>query len=127
MVQEIDYLLQLYRYIELNPVRAGMVSNPGEYRWSSYQINALGKESDLCTTHQEYLKLGRGIMERQINYRSLFTYQIEGELLEEIRTNTNKGMAIGHDRFKEEIEKLTGRRVMPKKRGRPLGWRKEGI
>jgi len=63
-------------------------------------------------------------MERQINYRSLFTYQVEGELLEEIRTNTNKEMAIGHDRFKEKIEKLTGRRVMPKKRGRPLGWRK---
>ena len=56
-------------------------------------------------------------MERHINYRSLFTYQVEGELLEEIRINTNKGMAIGHGRFKEEIRKLIGRRVMPKKRG----------
>jgi len=127
LVQEIDYLLQLYRYIEFNPVRAGMVSDPGEYRWSSYQVNALGKRSDLCTAHQEYLDLGREVMERQFNYRALFAYQVEGELLEEIRENTNKGMAIGHDRFKEEIEKLIGRRVIPKKRGRLVGWRKQGI
>ena len=37
------YLLEVSRYIELNPVRAEMVTDPGEYRWSSYQINALGK------------------------------------------------------------------------------------
>ena len=87
-------LAPLYRYIELNPVRAGMVSDPGEYRWSSYQIDALGKESDLCTAHQKYLDLGKGIMERQINYRFLFTYQVEGELLEEIRTKNNKGWRL---------------------------------
>jgi putative transposase len=49
---------------------------------------------------------------------------VDGELLEDIRVNTNRGMAIGHDRFKMEIELLTGRRVKPKKTGRPEGWRK---
>lgn len=59
------------------------------------------------------------------NYRALFSLPIEGDLLEEISSSTNKGMAIGHDRFKEGIEKLTGRRLKPKKSGRPVGWRKK--
>ena len=125
LVQEERYLLEAYRYIELNPVRAEMVTDPGEYRWSSYQINALGKVSNLCTPHPEYLELGLEPLERRKNYRALFVHRVDGELLEEIRANTNKGLAVGHDRFKDEIELLTGRRVKEKKRGRPLGWRKE--
>jgi putative transposase len=125
LVQDEIYLLELYRYIELNPVRAGMVTDPGKYRWSSYQINGLGKESDLCTPHQEYLALGDDPSERQAGYRALFAYHVEGELLKDIRSNTNKGMAVGSDRFKKEIETLTGRRLQSKKRGRRVGWRKD--
>ncbi|MEA1934367.1 MAG: transposase [Thermodesulfobacteriota bacterium] len=124
LVQAERYLLEVYRYIELNPVRAEMVADPGEYRWSSYQINALGKVSDLCTPHPEYLALGVEPLECRENYRALFVHHVDDELLEEIRTNTNKGMAVGNDRFKEEIETLTGRRLRAKKRGRPSGWRK---
>jgi putative transposase len=124
LVQAERYLLEVYRYIELNPVRAEMVTDPGEYRWSSYQINALGKVSDLCTPHPEYLALGVEPLKRRENYRALFVHHVDDELLEEIRTNTNKGMAVGNDRFKEEIETLTGRRLRAKKRGRPSGWRK---
>jgi putative transposase len=127
LVENERYLLDLYRYIELNPVRADMVVDPAEYRWSSYQVNALGKASDLCTSHREYLSLGRDPLERQKHYRALFLHHVEGELLQEIRQNTNKGMAVGSDRFKEEIEALTGRRMQSKKRGRPVGWRKEPI
>jgi len=111
------YLLEVSRYIELNPVRAEMVTDPGEYRWSGYQINALGKVSNLCTPHPEYLALG---LERRKNYRALFIHRVDRELLEEIWANTNKGLAVGHDQFKDEIELLTGRRVKAKKRGRPL-------
>jgi len=53
------------------------------------------------------------------NYRALFAHHVEGDLLDEIRLSLNKGMAIGHDRFKDEIEKLTGRRLRLKKVGRP--------
>ena len=129
LVQAEKYLLEVYRYIEMNPVRAKMVEDPSEYVWSSYQVNALGKESDLCKPHPEYLRLGSTKSERMDNYRALFAYHVEGDLLDEIRLSLNKGMAIGHDRFKEEIEKLTGRRLKPKKVGRPIGWRKkmEGI
>jgi putative transposase len=48
LVQTEDYLLQLYRYIGLNPARANMIEDPADYHWSSYQINGLGKESELC-------------------------------------------------------------------------------
>ncbi len=125
LVENEAYLLELYRYIEMNPVRAKMVNDPGEYRWSSYRINGLGKMSDLCIFHKEYLSLGRDSSERQQNYRKYFVHQVESELLKEIRDNTNKGMAIGNEQFKEEIEALTGRRMKSKKRGRPVGWRKE--
>ena len=47
LVQEERYLMEVYRYIELNPVRAGMVTVPGEYRWSSYTVNADGKSSGI--------------------------------------------------------------------------------
>jgi putative transposase len=52
------YLLTCYRYIELNPVRAGLVAGPGEYPWSSYGANALGRYDPLVTLHGQYLGLG---------------------------------------------------------------------
>ncbi|MFY0678105.1 MAG: transposase, partial [Neptuniibacter sp.] len=60
-----EYLLHLYRYIELNPVRAMMVDDPADYVWSSYQCNGLGKRSDLLTPHELYLQLGTGAEDRQ--------------------------------------------------------------
>jgi len=117
LVQEEGYLLQLYRYIELNPVRAGMVEQPSDYAWSSYPINALGKISELCTPHPLYLALGSEPIERQSRYRELFKHHIEGKLLEDIRLAANKGMAFGNGRFEAEIESLTGRRMTAKKMG----------
>jgi len=56
-----------------------------------------------------------------------YEYKRTGTLLEQIRKATNKGMIVGNDRFREEIEALTGRRVKEKKRGRPVGWRKPKV
>jgi len=57
-VQNSGYLLSCYRYIELNPVRAGMVTHPAEYRWSSYRSNGQGEHQDWLTPHPEYLAPG---------------------------------------------------------------------
>jgi putative transposase len=65
----------------LNPVRAGMVNYPDEYRWSSYHANALGVESGLRTPHDEYLRLGNSVEERSTAYRSLFQYCLEPDFL----------------------------------------------
>ncbi len=57
LVQAENYLLHLHRYIELNPVRAGMVKQPSDYFWSSYSTNAFGKPSALCQRHSLYMRL----------------------------------------------------------------------
>jgi putative transposase len=124
LVQQETYLLELYRYIELNPVRAGMVKDPADYSWSSYQCNALGKKTDLLTPHPLFLALGIDEKRRMLSYRSLFQYHVEGKLLEDIRQASNKGLALGNEHFIADIEAITGKRLREAQRGRPLGWRK---
>ena len=120
LVQSERYLLECYRYIELNPVRAGMVAGPGEYKWSSYQSNGLGIKSKLVTPHQQYLNLGESVEERLDNYRSFFIGQVHPDILTQIRQSTRKGFVIGRDQFAAQIEAQTQRRVTPAKLGRPF-------
>lgn len=124
LVQEEIYLLALYRYIELNPVRAGMVDDPADYSWSSYQCNGLVKRSEILNPHNLFDALGADQASRQFAYRALFKQHVEGRLLEDIRAATNKGLALGNERFIEDVEAVTGKRLKPGQRGRPVGWRK---
>lgn len=112
-----SYLLACQRYIEMNPVRANMVADPANYQWSSYRSNGLGKPSTLWTPHPVYFGLGRSERDRLLTYRALFKVSTDAALLKEIRAATNKGLALGGVRFKKRIERLTGRRVTPRKRG----------
>lgn len=112
-----NYLLICQRYIELNPIRANMVDDPVDYPWSSYRCNGLGKPSKLWKPHEVYLRLGKSERERLVSYRALFKAHMDETLLSDIRDSTNKGLAIGSGRFKEQVEALTGRRVTPGKRG----------
>lgn len=104
------YLLSCLRYIELNPVRAGMVKNPMDYHWSSYSANALGKSINLWTAHPEYLNLGREPQIRQARYRQLFESALTTEIISDIRQSTQRGLALGSEHFKDEIEILGNRR-----------------
>ena len=116
------YLLTLMRYIELNPVRAGMVAHPGEYPWSSYACNARGKtgsDADWLTPHNEYLRLGRSASERQSAYRQLFRADIPNIELKEIRECVHKGWVLGGARFRAQIERLAQRRASSMGVGRP--------
>jgi putative transposase len=119
IVQANDYLLRCYRYIELNPVRASMVSDPSGYSWSSYRCNALGVKSELCKPHEIYLSLGLDEEERQSTYRELFNAHLDECAISEIANSSNSGLALGSDMFKSQIEELYGRRVTVGKRGRP--------
>jgi len=119
LVHASEYLLNLYRYIELNPVRAKMVKVPADYVWSSYQCNALGRKSRLLTPHDLYLALDYNPIVRQALYRSLFANHLEGALLEEIRYATNKGLVLGSDRFVAKLEALFGQRLKEGLKGRP--------
>lgn len=126
VVDSAPYLLTLMRYIELNPVRAGMVTHPRQYPWSSYDFNAqdeTGPNADWLMPHEEYLRLGQNAEERRGAYRQLFGAAISDQDLKAIRESTHKGWALGSERFKEQIESLTQRRAASKGVGRP---RKDG-
>jgi putative transposase len=114
-----EYLLACCRYIELNPVRAGMVEHPRNYLWSSYHANADGESDELVTQHEVYSRLGSGASERQAAYRQLFRSALGETTVERIRGTANKGWALGNDRFREQIEALSGRRAAQKPKGRP--------
>jgi len=113
------YLLTCSRYIELNPVRAGMVAHPGEYRWSSYGGNAQGQPDPVISAHAEYVALGNDDSTRQAAYRELFRQHLEPKMVDEIRTSLNQCRVYGSERFKDEIELTLQRRVRPGKAGRP--------
>jgi len=114
-----QYLLTCMRYIELNPVRAGMVEQPNEYTWSSYANNAEGKNNKLIISHEVYRGIGINETERQAAYRQLCKSAICKPDLDALRAATNKGWALGSDGFRKEIEQLSGRRTEAKPRGRP--------
>jgi putative transposase len=111
------YLLTCMRYIELNPVRAGMVAHPSEYPWSSYRYHALGEPDRLLTAHREYHRLGASSEARQAAYRQLFRGRIAEKTLAEIREATNKAWVLGNDRFRQRVERQLGRRTSPRARG----------
>ncbi len=113
------YLLTCYRYIELNPVRANMVAHPRDYPWSSYLSHAEGKIDKLIVGHAIYAALGKEKQERQAAYRALFNAHVSEEELVAIREATNKGWALGNDRFKQEVAAAARRRVAPLPKGRP--------
>jgi len=121
LVHDEDYLLTCMRYIELNPVRANMISNPGQYRWSSYRTNAQGKENELITPHALYQQMGRTKHERCEAYKALFKAHIEPEDLNDIRASLQTGTPLGNDYFKEKIEKKLKTKVGQARRGRPDG------
>ena len=119
IVQRQEYLLRCYRYIELNPVRAGMVHHPRDYPWSSCRFNAELRDSRLLTPHEEYLALGGQKEERAAAYTALFCSELEAEEIKEIRSAVNGGFALGSERFKAEIAAMLGRRVKRLASGRP--------
>lgn len=114
-----DYFLSCCRYIELNPVRAGMVAHPRDYLWSSYRAHADGAKDALAREHPLYRRLGKTAAERQQEYRNLFRGKLPEAFVEALRAATNGGWALGGERFKKQIAKMASRRVAPLPKGRP--------
>lgn len=119
LVQSETYVLACYRYIEPNPVRAGIVGCAGDYPWSSDRANAEGAPDGRITPHLEYVRLGQGERERGREYRSLFGMPLAQECVREIRAVTNGGYALGTEQFQREMAHALGRRVTKGSPGRP--------
>jgi putative transposase len=116
LVDSAAYVLACHRYIERNPVRAGLVSEPRAYRWSSHLGNAGSVEDKLLSAHLEYSALGLDAMQRQLAYRRLFEEVDEPEFLAAVRDATNGGYALVGDRLKAVLTVTARRRL---ERGKP--------
>ena len=116
------YCLTCYRYIELNPVRAAIVKLPEDYHWSSFRTNAFARPDSLISPHEQWLLLGSNGPARCKAYRELFKESLCSTQIDTIRRTNIKGLPLGSNRFREEIEsqlqvKLgTGRIGRPSKR-----------
>jgi len=119
LVDSERYLLTCMRYIELNPVRAGMVVDPGDYRWSSYRQHVGGSGMGWLSEQDEYRRLATNSEARALAYRELFKQPLAAYDIHAIRTHLNKDCALGSDKFQDEIEATLGRRAKIKPQGRP--------
>ena len=117
LIDSEQYLLTCSHYIELNPVRAGIVAHPCDYPWSSYRAHAHGQSDTLIRDHALYQALGETNSGRQEAYRELFKVQLDSVTVSLIRESTNKSWVLGSDRFREEIEAALQRRTRPLPRG----------
>lgn len=102
-VQAESYLFACIRYIELNPVRAGMVSDPAQNRWSSYRHNGLGQADERLVAHPLYKSLEHDAEVRHASYRALFRTELDDEAINDIRLALAQSQPLGDDRFAERI------------------------
>ena len=119
IIDSSSYFLSCMQYIELNPVRAGMVDDPSHYSWSSYKANALGAASVILTPHKEYLSLSPKKDLRIALYRQLLVSQMKAECLQALGDSLQSGTPLGGTQFINKIEKMVNFSVGMMKRGRP--------
>lgn len=119
LVDSERYVLACHRYIELNPVRAAIVVDPGDYPWSSYRHNALGQPDPLLTARPEYAALGPCAEARHEAYRMLVAQELPDEDIAAIRLYVQRQQALGTERFQHAIGEMLGRRAGPGRNGRP--------
>jgi len=124
LIDSESYLLTCHRYIECNPVRAGMVSDAAAYRWSSHAHYAGMRADPLISEYQQYRALAESVAERSAAFLSLFAIPLSEHVLAAIRTAANTDSALGSEVFMDRAEALLGRSVRPPARGRP---RKKGM
>ena len=89
------YWYSCLRYVELNPVRAGVLKTPDACRWSSYGAHAFGAADPLVTYHQLYLSLGATPEIRQRHWRTMCGRGLTIEELAEIRAAVHRGGVLG--------------------------------
>ena len=114
------YLLTCQRYIELNPVRAGMAQSPEMYRWSSYRGNAGLAVDALLTPHPLFTGLAGEPEERWELYRALFGQALTDQQLEAIRSATNANHVVGAERPRPGRPRNPGPRFTD-------GWRESDV
>jgi putative transposase len=118
IAQSAAYVLACYRYIELNPVRAGMVREPQDYEWSSHAVNVGLREDPFITPHAEFLALSNDACRPFAAYAGCFAEHLAPSLINAIRNATNGGYPLASEELKLRLA-ASGHNVAPKQAGRP--------
>lgn len=119
LIQADRYLLACMVYMDLNPVRAGLVSDPGDYPWSSY-LHYIGRKADkLVTPHPLYWELGNTPFAREHAYADLVHAGIDSRQQQALTDATIRGWALGETDYVADLQRRTERRVAKAKAGRP--------
>jgi putative transposase len=125
VISTAEYLPACCRYIDLNPMRAGMVVDPGEYRWSSYRCKAEGKIDPVVDYDDSYLSLGKNPKERQAAYAQYVCDTVPEGKTRLISGALQRGQLTGSDRFRQEVSKRLGIRISNTSPCRPKKGRKK--
>ncbi|WP_447940135.1 transposase [Pseudoxanthomonas mexicana] len=119
LVDSERYVMACYRYIELNPVRAGMVAEPAHYPWSSYGCNGLGRHDPVVSAHELYRRIAQNAAERCALYRELVSQALPDDDIAAIRQYMQRQRALGSSSFQVQIEQQLQRRAGLGRPGRP--------
>lgn len=117
LVDSEHYLFTLYKYIEMNPIKAGMVEDIASYPWSSYRHNALGETDPLITEHPLYSELGDTTALCNARYQTLFDSANTRIQEQQITEATMRGEVYGSNDFHDEISRLISRATRLTKHG----------
>jgi len=112
------YLLACTRYVEMNPVRACMVSHPSEYRWSSYREKTVGVP-EMIDPDPSFLALATDELQRKRAYEKWVLSSIPDGEWESIRESVLRGHLTGAQKLEEEVAERLGIRLEMRKPGRP--------
>lgn len=119
LVDSDRYLLTCLRYIELNPVRAGLAALPWEYRWSSVHANLDLQPCPLLQPHPTFMALGEDTATRAARYREVLMEPLGQDQLDVVREHMRQERALGSPRFQAMVEKTLQRPVCVRRAGRP--------
>lgn len=119
IVSTVEYLAACCRYVELNPLRAGIVKHPGKYQWSSYTSKANGERDLAVNLDRTYLALGNNEKERQVAYAQYVLTAAPEHEIKLIRNALQRGQLTGSETFREEISLKLGIRFSNRGPGRP--------
>ena len=120
LIQADRYLLACMVYMDLNPVRAGIVPSPTDYPWSSHR-HCIGLRDDkLVTPHPLDWTLGNTPFAREAAYAQLVAAGIGRQQQEALTNSALRGWALGETDYVAELQRRTARRVSKGKAGRPI-------
>jgi len=108
-VMDEPYLLAAARYVELNPVRAGLVASPSDWPWSSAQAHLSGRDDCLVKVAPFLSMIG--------DWNAFLNSAIPEEELKDLRRRSRTGRPLGNETFLERWEPRVGRILKPQKRG----------